>query len=264
MPSRRRFLAATAAAAATAAFAPGRFAIAQSAPLKIGLLLPYSGTYTLLGESITEALRLRLAEAGNGIAGRPVEVIQVDSESDPAKAPQNTKRLVQREEVDILVGPVHSGVALAMAKVLKGQTSPLMIIPNAGANQLTREWCAPNIFRSSFSNWQAAWPCGKLIADDGHKKLVTITWKYAAGEELIGAAVDNFKAHGGEVIEQIFVPFPDVEFQAHLSQIAALKPDAVFTFFSGGAAVTHFAGQVSDLEEIFLRVTEGSTFGGTS
>ncbi len=235
-PTRRRFLAGSAATLAAAAV-PHRIAFGQAAPVKIGILLPYSGTYASLGESITAAFKLRLAEAGTTIAGRPVELIELDSEAAPPKAPQNTKRLVQRDGVDFLVGPVHSGVALAMAQTLRGQDRPLMIIPNAGANQLTRERCAANIFRTSFSNWQTSWPCGKLVADDGHKTLVTITWKYAAGQQHAAAASDHFTNLGGEVMEQIFVPFPDVEFQAHLSQIASLKPDAVFAFFSGGGAV---------------------------
>lgn len=237
MPTRRRFLAATAATAAAATFAPTRHVTGQPAPVRIGILLPYTGTYASLGESITDGLKLRLAEAGETVAGRPLEFIQLDSEAAPPKAPQNTRRLVQREQVDILVGPVHSGVALAMAKVLQGQTRPLMIIPNAGANQITRDWCAPNIFRSSFSNWQTSWPCGKIIADDGHKTMIAITWKYAAGEQHATAASDHFESLGGRVVEQIYVPFPDVEFQAHLSEIAAREPDAVFSFFSGGGAV---------------------------
>jgi branched-chain amino acid transport system substrate-binding protein len=97
--------------------------------------------------------------------------------------------------------------------------------------------CAPNIFRASFSNWQTGYPCGKVMADDGHKTIVTMTWKYAAGNEIMDAGAELFKQHGGAVIKDIRVPFPDVAFQAHLSEIAALKPDAVFSFFSGGGAV---------------------------
>ncbi len=238
-PSRRGFLAGAAAVgvAAGTGLLPARFAIGGEAPVKVGILLPYSGTYASLGQAITDGMKLRIEQAGGTLGGRPVEYIAIDSEASPPRAPQHTKKLVIKDQVDFLVGPVHSGVALAMAKVVSGRDKPIMIIPNAGANALTRELCAPNIFRSSFSNWQTCYPCGRVMADDGHKTVVTMTWKYAAGDEIMDAGTELFKEYGGTVIKDIRVPFPDVEFQAHLSEIAALKPDAVLAFFSGGGAV---------------------------
>ncbi len=238
-PSRRRFLAGAAATGAIAStgFVPTRFAIGGQAPVKVGILLPYSGTYASLGEAITNGMKMRIEQAGGTLGGRPVEYIAIDSEASPPQAPRHTKKLVIKDQVDFLVGPVHSGVALAMAQVVAGRDKPIMIIPNAGANALTRGQCARNIFRASFSNWQTCYPCGQVMADDGHKTVVTMTWKYAAGNEIMAAGTELFKEFGGAVIKDIRVPFPDVEFQAHLSEIAALKPDAVLAFFSGGGAI---------------------------
>jgi branched-chain amino acid transport system substrate-binding protein len=235
--SRRCFIGGAGTVLAGSAFIPRRPAAAAQTPVKIGILLPYSGTYAQLGNAITDGLKLRLAQAGDRLGGRPVAYIAVDDESSPPKAPQLTTRLVVKDRVDVLIGPVHSGVALAMANIVAERGGPVMICPNAGANALTRELCAPAIFRSSFSNWQAAWPAGKVMADDGHRRIVTITWKYAAGAEMMSAAAENFARFAGSVIKAIEIPFPDVEFQAHLSEIAALRPDAVFSFFSGGGAV---------------------------
>ncbi len=237
--SRRSFLKGTAAVAgaATLPWIPTRFAIGAQSKIKVGILLPYSGTYAMLGNSITDALKLRVAQAGGKIAGREVEWIPVDSEMSVPKAPNNTKKLVDKDKVDFLIGPVHSGIAAVMAKLVGGKEGPIMIVPNAGANAVTGGLCAPNVFRTSFSNWQAAYPCGKVMADDGAKTAVTIAWKYAAGRQMMDAGAESFVAAGGKIVKDIEVPFPDVEFQAHLSEIAALKPDAVFAFFSGGGAV---------------------------
>jgi branched-chain amino acid transport system substrate-binding protein len=238
--SRRQFIAGTAATAGLAAassFVPTRFAIGATAPVKIGILLPYSGTYAMLGNSITNALKMRIEQAGGKVGGRPVEYVGLDSEMSVPNAPVNTNKLIKKERVDFLVGPVHSGIAQAMAKIVGPRETPIMIVPNAGSNLVTGSLCAPNIFRTSFSNWQPAFPGGKVMADDGHKTCVTIAWKYAAGRQMMDAGKENFEAHGGKVVADIEVPFPKVEFQAFLSEIASIKPDAVFSFFSGGGAV---------------------------
>jgi branched-chain amino acid transport system substrate-binding protein len=222
--------------AAAATLIPIHPSIAQQAKVKIGLLLPYTGTYAALGHNITDAMKLGFAEAGNKLGGREFEIIQVDSEADPAKAAANTNKLIVGAKVDFLSGPVHSGVAMAMAKIAR-EEGTITIISNAGANAVTREMCGSNIFRTSFSNWQVCYPMGTEIARRGLKRVVSVTWNYAAGKEMIGAFREGFEKDGGEVLKEILVPFPNVEFQANLTEIASLKPDAVFAFFAGAGAV---------------------------
>ncbi len=204
--------------------------------LKVGLMLPYTGTFAALGTAIENGFRLQLAETGGKIAGREVEFFKVDDESDPSKATDNVNKLVKRDQVDVLVGTVHSGVAMAMAKVAK-DSGTLLIVPNAGADAVTGAMCAPNIFRSSFSNWQPGYAMGEVVAKKGAKKVVTITWKYAAGDESVKGFKEAFEKGGGQVVKELSLPFPGVEFQALLTEIAAAKPDAVYTFFAGGGAV---------------------------
>ncbi len=238
--SRRRFIAGAAATTglvAAASFVPTRFSIGAMAPVKVGILLPYSGTYAMLGNSITNAMKMRIALAGGKLGGRPIEYVVIDSQMSVPKAPLNTNKMIKKEKVDFLVGPVHSGIAAAMAKIVGQRKTPIMIVPNAGSNAVTGALCAPNIFRTSFSNWQPAYPGGKLMTQEGHKTCVTISWKYGAGIQSMASGRQGFAEGGGVSIKDILVPFPNVEFQAHLSEIAALKPDAVFSFFSGGGAI---------------------------
>jgi branched-chain amino acid transport system substrate-binding protein len=234
--SRRRFLATSSAAGIAAAAVPARFAIGQAAKVRVGLLLPYTGTYAALGHNITDAMKLAFAAAGNKLGGREIEFVQVDSEADPAKAPANTNKLIVGEKVDFITGPVHSGVAMAMVKIAR-EEGTLAVVSNAGANAVTREMCAPNIFRTSFSNWQVCYPMGAEMARRGLKRVVSVTWNYAAGKEMVGAFREGFEKAGGTVVKEILVPFPNVEFQANLTEIAALKPDAVYAFFAGAGAV---------------------------
>lgn len=236
--SRRRFLEQTTAAGLGIAstFVPARFAIGQTAKVRVGLLLPYTGTYAALGHNITDAMKVAFAAAGNKLGGRDIELVQVDSEADPAKAPANTNKLIVGEKVDFLTGPVHSGVAMAMVKIAR-EEGTVTIVSNAGANAVTREMCGANIFRTSFSNWQVCYPMGAEMLRRGLKRVVSVTWNYAAGKEMIGAFREGFEKGGGAVLKEVLVPFPNVEFQANLTEVAGLKPDAVYAFFAGAGAV---------------------------
>lgn len=211
-------------------------AMAQGAKLKVGLMLPATGTFAALGTAIENGFRLYVTEQGGKLAGREVEFVKVDDESDPSKATDNVNKLVKRDNVDVIIGTVHSGVAMAMARVAK-ESGTLLIVPNAGAGAVTGAMCAPNIFRSSFSNWQPGYAMGEVVAKKGHKKVVTITWKYAAGDESVAGFKEAYTKGGGQVVKELSLPFPGVEFQALLTEIASLKPDAVYTFFAGGGAV---------------------------
>ncbi len=220
-----------------AALMASPLAMAQgTGKIKVGLMLPATGTFAALGTAIENGFKLYVAEQGGKLSGREVEFVKVDDESDPSKATDNVNKLIKRDNVDVLVGTVHSGVAMAMAKVAK-ETGTLLIVPNAGADAVTGAMCAPNIFRSSFSNWQPGYAMGEVMAKKGHKKVVTITWKYAAGDESVRGFKEAFEKAGGSVIKELNLPFPNVEFQALLTEIAATKPDAVYTFFAGGGAV---------------------------
>lgn len=211
-------------------------AAAQGGKVKVGLMLPYSGTYAALGNAITNGFKLAVAENGGKLGGREIEYFTVDDESDPAKAPDNASKLIKRDKVDVLVGTVHSGVALAMAKVARDNDT-LLIVPNAGAGDLTGPLCAPNLFRTSFTMWQSGYAMGKVALEQKKKTAVTFTWKYAAGEESVGGFKEAFEAGGGKVVKALALPFPQVEFQSYLTEIAALKPDVVYVFFAGGGAV---------------------------
>jgi branched-chain amino acid transport system substrate-binding protein len=210
--------------------------LAQNAPLKVGFMLPYTGTYAKLGTFIDSGFRLYVEEKGGKLGGRDVMFSQVDDESKPEAATDNMNRLVGRDKVDVVVGTVHSGVAMAMVKVAR-DTNTLLIIPNAGANDATGPLCSANIFRTSFSNWQPNYPMGKVMYDAGHRNVATITWRYTAGAEQMAGFKEGFTKAGGKVIEDLTVPFPEVEFQALITQLATLKPDAVHAFFAGGGAV---------------------------
>ncbi|HSQ72972.1 MAG TPA: ABC transporter substrate-binding protein, partial [Rubrivivax sp.] len=155
---------------------------AQTPPLKVGLMLPATGTFAALGDAIEKGFRLHVEEQGGKLGGREIQYFKVDDESDPSKATDNVNKLIKRDQVDVIVGTVHSGVALAMARAAK-ESNTLLIVPNAGADAITGPLCAPNILRSSFSNWQPGYAMGVMAAQKGYKRAMAIYWNYAAGQE---------------------------------------------------------------------------------
>jgi len=237
MTSRRLILTRSAAiiGTASAGFLLPEIVRAQSAKVRVGFILPYTGTYAQLGVAIENGFRMAINEQGGKLGGREIEYFKVDDESEPSKAIENANKLVQRDKVDVLVGTVHSGVQMGIQKVAR-ESGVLSLIPNAGAHVATRSLCAPNVFRTSFTNSQPTLALGKAMVARGHKKAVWITWKYAAGDEAFEGFKEGYTKAGGTIVKELGVPFPQVEFQALLTEIAALKPDAVACFFAGGGA----------------------------
>jgi branched-chain amino acid transport system substrate-binding protein len=237
MTSRRLVLTRSAAvigAASTGLLLP-EIVRAQSGKVRVGFMLPYTGTFAQLGVAIENGFRMAINEQGGKLGGREIEYFKVDDESEPSKGIENANKLVQRDKVDVLVGTVHSGVQMGIQKVAR-DSGVLSLIPNAGVHAATRSLCAPNVFRTSFTNSQPTRALGKAMVDRGHKKAVWITWKYAAGDEAFEGFKESYTAAGGTIVKELGLPFPQVEFQALLTEIAALKPDAVACFFAGGGA----------------------------
>ena len=237
MSTRRLVLTRSAAligAASTSLLLP-EIARAQGAKIRVGLMLPYTGTFAQLGVAIENGFRMAIAEQGGKLGGREIEFFKVDDESEPSKGIENANKLVLRDKVDVLVGTVHSGVQMGIHKVAR-DSGVLSLIPNAGVHAATRSQCAPNVFRTSFSNSQPTRALGQAMIAKGHKKAVWITWKYAAGDEAFEGFKESYTSAGGTILKELNLPFPNVEFQALLTEIASIKPDAVACFFAGGGA----------------------------
>jgi branched-chain amino acid transport system substrate-binding protein len=232
----RRHILKAGGALAAATTIPTGWAIAQVKPLKVGLMLPYSGTFAQLGENITHAIELYVAEKGGKLGGRDIQFIKLDDESKPELGPQNADRMVKRDNVDVLIGTVHSGVQMAIHKAVT-ESGTLCIVPNAGAGAVTRALCAKNVFRTSFSNWQPAYGMGVALGKRGVKKAAWVTWDYAAGNEAGEGFKQGLEANGGQVVANLTLKFPETNFQPLLAQIPGLGVDAVGAFFAGGGAI---------------------------
>lgn len=231
----RRSFTKLAAAASVFSITPLRYARGDT-PLKIGLILPYSGVYSKFGEGITDGIHYAIKQNGDQLGGRPVEVITGDDQLDAKIGGELARKFISRDKVDVIVGPVGSNVAPVLHKLCTDSNTPL-IIPTAASNELTRSNCHPLVFRTSHSHWQLAFPMGEWLYNRGVRRVTTMAMNYAAGKEEIEAFKEGFTAAGGEIVDEKWPGVSELDYQAYFTDVQANSPDAVFTFFAGSNAV---------------------------
>jgi branched-chain amino acid transport system substrate-binding protein len=246
-PTRRTFLkAAVVGGGAAAGVTGGPWVIrarAQGGPIKIGLVLPYTGVYAELGTSITQAMELVFARENWTVAGRKIEMIKEDDEMKPPVGVRKTEKLIDSDKVDILTGPVHSGILMGMRdKVHNSKT--ILIVSNAGADAISRDRCSKWIFRTSFSNWQPCQPMGGWVAKNVSKEVFLIAPNYQAGKDMMGAFQETYTPAGGKVVSEDYPKLGETDYAPYLTKIKQSGAKAVFAFFSGTDAV-NFVKQYS-------------------
>lgn len=206
-------------------------------PIKIGVLLPYSGVFGVIGKDQDLALEIALDTFGREVAGRPIELVRGDTESKPNAGLAQAKKLILKDKVDMLVGTVSSAVAGAVRDYVHNSKTPL-IIANAGNDQLTGSKCSPWILRTSFSNSQINRPMGHWMATQGYRKVFLMAFDYAAGHQMMEAFRDSFTKAGGKIVGEEYPPLGETkDFGPYLAKAKATNPDAVFVFFAGGPAI---------------------------
>lgn len=223
---------AAALAAAIAVFAIPAAALAQD-KVRIGVVTTLSGPSAVLGQHLRDGFQLGVKQLGGKLGGREAEIILVDDELKPDVAVTRVKTLLERDKVDIVVGVVFSNVLMAVHKpIVDSQT--LFIGTNAGPSPAAGRACSPYFFSTAYQNDQNHEVLGKYAQDEGIKKVVLMAPNYQAGKDSLAGFKRHYK---GEVADEIYTQLGQLDFSAELTKIAALKPDAVFTFMPGGMGV---------------------------
>lgn len=226
---RRRFLgiAAGSAAALLVSLDPIKV-LAQGGPIRIGFLSPLTGAAAASGRELVDGWNLYWQHAGTKIAGREVQVIVEDDGSTPDIALQKARRLVQQQNVHVLVGDILANTGLAVAEFVKGTGTPYFM-PVVAADDLTQRKRIPNVMRMpGFSSSQMTRPLADWCLKQGYRKVATIGQDYTFGHEQSGGFVQTFTEGGGSVVGQLWHPFNTSDFSPYLGQIPGMKPDVAF------------------------------------
>ncbi|WP_265975184.1 ABC transporter substrate-binding protein [Brucella intermedia] len=235
--TRRQLLKAGSACALVGAF--GMPVLAQNAnkPLKIGMVTSLSGPFTSLGESMRAGMEMLLAESGDSIAGRPVELIVEDDQAKPEEGVRKFRKLLGQDNVDVVCGVISSAVALAVRDVV-AEAQALTFISAGSANDLARKAASPLIFRPTKTNWMIGSTGGQWAAEKVSKTgCLTIGADYAAGREYIGDFADTYRKHGGAIKKQLWAPLGTTDFGPLLTTILSEQPEFIYSFFAGSDAV---------------------------
>lgn len=252
--NRRKFLAGTAAVASTAAFPMP--SIAQSAPVKIGLLTVKTGPLAEGGFQMEQGVTTYLKSKSMTLAGRKVDLIVADTGGNPAGTKTKAQELVERDKVNVILGPLAAFEMLAISDYVTQNKMPTLCL--AGADNLTQRQPNPYLTRASATSSQAMHVMGDYTAKVmGLKRVVCIDSDFAFGYEQEGGFQQVFEDDGGKVLSKLWAPLGAPDFTPYIAQIQAC--DGICQGFAGAAPVK-FMKQYADAG-LKLPVVGGETAG---
>ena len=219
----------------TACAAAGLLASASLAQaqekFRIGLILPMSGPFASTGKQIEAAARLYMAQHGDTVGGKKVELIVKDDTSAPDVTKRIAQELVVNEKVQVLAGFGLTPLALATAPIATQSKTPLVVMA-AATSSITE--ASPFIIRTSFTLPQAAVALGDWAPKNGIKTAVTLVSDYGPGIDAEKYFKDRMVLNGAKILDTLRVPMRNPDFAPFLQKVRDLKPDAVYVFVPSG------------------------------
>ena len=203
----------------------------NSAPFKIGFILPMTGQSASTGKQIEAAAKLWMAQNGSTVAGRKIELIVKDDAGVADTTRRIAQEMVVNDKVDVLAGFGLTPLALATAPIATQSKTP-MVVTAAATSMITTT--SPYIIRTSFTLPQATVPIADWAAKNGIKKVVTFVADYGPGLDAEKFFKSQFTLDGGQIVGEIRSPLRSPDFAPFLQKVADIKPDAVFVFLPSG------------------------------
>jgi len=226
--TRRRFLRRTAGSALAAALPLP--AIAEAKPIKIGLLTIKTGPLAPAGVQMEQGTRLFLKDRGGKIAGRSAELIVGDTGGNPAGAKTKAQELIERDNVDLLFGPLAAFELLAISDYVAGKRMPILGL--AAAEDMTQRRPNPYFVRASATSAQPMHPLADYARKDlGYRTIITMSDDFAFGYEQMGGFQRVFQDGGGRVLKKLWSPLSTPDYTPYLAQMGGA--DAVVQGFAG-------------------------------
>ena len=222
-------------AAACLAIAPAAAMAADTGPIKIGLILPMTGQSASTGRQIDAAVKLWIAQNGNKVAGRTVEVILKDDGAVPDATKRIAQEMIVNDKVAVIAGFGITPTALATAPLATQSKTPLVVMA-AATSSITE--ASPYIVRTSFTLPQATTPMADWAIKNRIKRVVTLVADYGPGFDAEKFFDSQFRLNGGQVLDKLRTPLRSPDFAPVLQKVLDAKPDALFVFLPSGQGAT--------------------------
>jgi len=237
---RRTFVKTVVAAAVVAAF--GGIAHAQQGkPVKIGLLATLEGPFAAGGQDGMRGAELAIAERKGVVAGRKIELVKASSDAKPDVAVNATRKLVEQDKVDIMVGPLSGGEGIAVKEYSKTQPNITFINGSSGAQATTLVNPSPNFFRFNTEGAQWMVGLGKAALDKGYKRVMVIAEDYAFPYSQVQGFMSEYCRLGGKVPVKAWVPLGGKDYSSVIARIP--KDVDALVVVLGGADAVNFLNQ---------------------
>ncbi len=218
-------------AAATALKAP---AIAQAAPFKIGLLTVKTGPLAQGGIQMEQGIAAFLKEKGNALAGRKVDLLVADTGGNPAGAKTKAQELIERDRVNVILGPLAAFELLAITDYVRDNATPLISL--AAAEDVTQRKANPFVIRPSATSAQCCHVMGDYAAKElKYRRAATFSEDFAFGYEQMAGFQRVFEDNGGKVVKKLWPPLVTPDYTPFIAQIGNV--DCVFTGLAGSNPV---------------------------
>ncbi|MQA60660.1 MAG: ABC transporter substrate-binding protein [Actinophytocola sp.] len=211
----------------------------ETKSIKVGLVIPQAGVYAPLGVDMKQGWDLWLERHDGKFGDFTVTTVAADEGETPQTGVPATQRLLQSENCDVLVGIVNSATALGLRDLVT-EAKKVLVVANAGAEDITAKGASPYIWRSSFANGQVSGAMGTYLAEENADDSVyVIASDYAAGDEALAGFTTAFEKGGGKIAGMAKPPFGKTQdYQPFLSKIKSSGAKATFCFFAGSEAVS--------------------------
>jgi branched-chain amino acid transport system substrate-binding protein len=214
--ARRRFLAGSAAAAG--AFAFPMPSIAQNAPLKIGLLTVKTGPLAAGGIHFDEGITTFLKEKNFTLSGRKIDLIVADTGGSPAGAKTKAQEVVERDKVDLVLGPFAAFELLATVDYLAQAKMPTLAF--AGAEDVTQRKANAYLTRTSYTSAQTLYPLAEYVSKEMKlKRAASIGDDFAFGYEQVGGFQRVLEKDGGRVVKKLWAPLNTADYAPYVAQV---------------------------------------------
>lgn len=218
-------------------------ALAQSQPIRIGVVTPLSGTYAGIGQQVKWGLDLaaRQINAAGGVAGRPLELIYEDEEANPAVAVQKAEKLFQVNKVDFLTGTVNSGSTLAVGQLAE-RNGRLIATTVSFADSITGDKCSPNVFRvNARAGMQSAALADWLSSTRPNANVFYLGPDYEMGRSTVAAFKTAAEAKGAKSVGEVFAPLDNKDYSPFFGQMRSARPAVIYTSVAGNDTVRLFS-----------------------